>query len=132
MCCAQVRAAVARSRARDRVAIVIADNLRTHTPAGAKLVRQMVTELAGQLSLVYTPAYAPAANRIEWLGRWSRRAVTPNHHRQAWEAFLEDIQHHFQTLLQHAEAVLRQIGSPYADQPRQAPPCRAQAMARAA
>ena len=33
--CAQVRAAVARSCARGRIAIVIVDNLRTHTPAGA-------------------------------------------------------------------------------------------------
>ena len=37
--CAQVRAAVAWSRARGRTAIVIVDNLRTHTPAGSRLVR---------------------------------------------------------------------------------------------
>jgi hypothetical protein len=43
--CAQVRAAVDRSRAQGRQALVLADNLRTHTPAGSKLVRQMLTEL---------------------------------------------------------------------------------------
>jgi hypothetical protein len=36
---AQVRAAVARSTRRRRVAIVIADNLKAHTPAGSLLVR---------------------------------------------------------------------------------------------
>jgi hypothetical protein len=38
---AQVRAAVARSRQRGRVAIVIADNLKTHTAAGSLLVRSL-------------------------------------------------------------------------------------------
>jgi len=37
--CEQVRAAVARSTRRGRVAIVIADNLKAHTPAGSLLVR---------------------------------------------------------------------------------------------
>jgi DDE superfamily endonuclease len=64
--CEQVRAAVARSRARGRVAIIIADNLKTHTAPGSLLVRSMLSELSDQLSLVYTPAYDPDANRIEW------------------------------------------------------------------
>jgi hypothetical protein len=113
--CAQVRAAVARSRARRRLAIVIVDNLRTHTPAGSKLVRQMITELHDHLRLVYTPAYDPDANRIEWLWRWSRREVTHNHQRETFAALVEDIHVHFQTLAQHADLVLRQIGSPFAD-----------------
>src|SRR5256886_12646454 len=64
--CDQVRAAVARSKARGRVAIIIADNLKTHTAQGSLLVRSMLSELSDQLSLVYTPAYDPDANRIEW------------------------------------------------------------------
>ena len=36
--CEQVRAAVVRSTRRRRVAIVIADNLKAHTPAGSLLV----------------------------------------------------------------------------------------------
>jgi hypothetical protein len=64
--CEQVRAAVARSKARGRVAIIIADNLKTHTAQGSLLVRSMLTELSTQLFLVYTPAYDPDANRIEW------------------------------------------------------------------
>jgi hypothetical protein len=42
--CAQVRAAVAHSRVQGHMAIVSVDNLRTHTPAGSKLVRQMLAE----------------------------------------------------------------------------------------
>jgi transposase len=59
----RVRAAVARSKQRGRVAIVIADNLKTHTSAGSLLVRSMLTELREHLRLVYTPAYDPDANR---------------------------------------------------------------------
>jgi hypothetical protein len=77
--CAQVRAAVARSRARGRKAIVMADNLHTHTPTGSNLLRQMVAELPDQLRMIYTPAYDPDANRIEWLWRRSRQDVTHNH-----------------------------------------------------
>jgi hypothetical protein len=114
--CAQVRAAVARSCARERLAMVIVDNLRTHTPAGSKLVRQMVTELHDHLRIMYTPAYDPDANRIEWLWRWSRREVTHNHQRATFAALLDDIHVHFQTLRQHPDLVLRQIGSPFATQ----------------
>jgi transposase len=114
--CAQVRAAVARSRARGRMALVIVDNLRTHTPAGSKLVRQMVAELQDDLRIIYTPTYDPEANRIEWLWRWSRREVTHNHQRPTFAALLEDIQAHFATLRQHPDLVLRQMGSPFAEQ----------------
>jgi hypothetical protein len=64
--CEQIRAAVARSQQRGRVAIVLADNLKTHTPAGSLLVRGLLTEFKEKLYLVYTPAYDPDANRIEW------------------------------------------------------------------
>lgn len=114
--CAQVRAAVARSRARGRMALVIVDNLRTHTSAGSQLVRQMLNELQDDLRIIYTLAYDPDANRIEWLWRWSRREVTHNHQRVTFAALLEDIQVHFQTLMQHPDLVLRQIGSPFAAQ----------------
>jgi transposase len=120
--CAQVRAAVARSRARGRMALVIVDNLRTHTPAGSKLVRQMLAELHDALRIIYTPAYDPDANRIEWLWRWSRREVTHNHQRTAFATLLEDIHEHCKTLRQHPNLVLRQIGSPFANQVSTAQP----------
>ena len=95
---------------------MIADNLRTHTPAGSKLVRQMRAALQDPLRIMYTPAYDPDAKRIEWLWRWARRDVTPNHQRPTLAALLEDMQEHVETLRQHPALVLRQIGSPYADQ----------------
>ena len=49
--CKQVRAAVARSKERGRVAIVITDNLKTHTSAGSLLVRNMLTELQERVSI---------------------------------------------------------------------------------
>jgi DDE superfamily endonuclease len=50
--CEHVRAAVARSKEREHVAIVIADNLKTHTSAGSLLVRNMLAELQEQFYLV--------------------------------------------------------------------------------
>jgi hypothetical protein len=79
-------------------------------------VRQRRAEVHDSLRLISTPAYDPDANRIEWLWRWSRREVTHNHQRTTFAALLEDIQVHFQTLGQHPDLVLRQIGSPFAAQ----------------
>jgi hypothetical protein len=45
--CEQVRAAVTRSKQRGRVAIVIADNLKTHTPAGSLLVCSLRSRIQG-------------------------------------------------------------------------------------
>jgi transposase len=119
--CAQVRAAVARSQARNRIAIVIADNLRTHTVAGSRLVRQMVDELQGHLYLVYTPAYDPDANRIAWLWRISRRAVTHNHRRDTWDELQTDIEQHFRHLAERPNDILRHLGSAYASDETHAP-----------
>jgi transposase len=119
--CAQLRAAWARSRQRGRVAIVIADNLRTHTPRGSLVVRDLLAEAQGQLRLVYTPAYDPDANRIEWLWRPVRHVVTHNHQREDFAVLLTDLQAEFDTLSQNPTAVLTHIGSPFAlaDDPAQ-------------
>ena len=112
--CDQLRAALARSRQRGRVALVIADNLRTHTPRGSLLVRQLLAEAQGQLRLVYTPAYDPEANRLEWLWRVVRPAVTHNHQRQDFAALLADLRTEFDALAHNPKAVLTHIGSPFA------------------
>jgi IstB-like ATP binding protein len=49
---------------------------------GSRLLRALLAELGEQLVLVYTPTYDPNANRIEWLWRALRRAVTHTHQRQ--------------------------------------------------
>jgi DDE superfamily endonuclease len=118
--CAQLRRAVARSAARGRLALVILDNLGIHTPRGSRLLRALLEELGERLVLVYTPPYDPDANRIEWLWRLLRRAVTHAHHRESLDPLLADADA-WARGISPAE-VLRQIGSPLApeDEPAQA------------
>jgi hypothetical protein len=117
--CAQLRRAVARSTGRDRVAIVLLDNLSIHTPRGSKLLRALLTEVGERLVLVYTPRYDPEANRIEWLWRALRRAVTHTHQRVTLDPLLADADAWAATL--PPDDALRQIGSPFASSPPTGP-----------
>ncbi len=112
--CDQLRRAVARSRSRGRIAMVILDNLGIHTPKGSRLLRGLLEELGEQLMLVYTPTYDPDANRIEWLWRALRRAVTHTHQRQVLPDLLADADRWAHTIT--PTQVLSQIGSPFAPQ----------------
>jgi hypothetical protein len=116
--CAQLRRAVARSTARGRLALVIVDNLGIHTPRGSRLLRALLAELGERLILVYTPTYDPDANRIEWLWRLLRRAVTHTHGREALDLLLADAKDWARDL--PPAQVLRQIGSPFAPAPEPA------------
>jgi DDE superfamily endonuclease len=109
---AQLRRAADRSRARGRVAMVILDNLGIHTPKGSRLLRELLAELGAQLVLVYTPTYDPDANRIEWLRRALRRAVTHTHQRTTLAELLADAEQWARTIT--PAEVLSQIGSPFA------------------
>jgi transposase len=109
---AQLRRAVQRSRARGRIAMVILDNLSIHTPKGSRLLRALLAELGEELVLVYTPTYDPDANRIEWLWRALRRAVTHTHQRQTLTELLADADRWAHTIT--PANVLSQIGSPFA------------------
>jgi hypothetical protein len=73
-------------------------------------VRSLLSEFKDQLYLVYSPAYDPDANRIEWL--W--RVVTHNHHRSTFELLLADVEQHFQALVKTPAEVIHHIGSPFA------------------
>jgi hypothetical protein len=110
--CDQLRRAVARSRSRGRIAMVILDNLGIHTPKGSRLLRALLEELGEDLVLVYTPTYDPDANRIEWLWRALRRAVTHTHQRQLLQDLLADADRWAHTIT--PAQVLSQIGSPFA------------------
>jgi hypothetical protein len=109
---AQLRRATARSRSRGRLAMVILDNLGIHTPKGSRLLRALLAELGEDLVLVYTPTYDPDANRIEWLWRALRRAVTHTHQRQTLVELLADADRWAHTIT--PAQVLSQIGSPFA------------------
>lgn len=110
--CAQLRRAIARSAARGRTAIVVLDNLSIHTPRGSRLLRALLAEVGDRVALVYTPAYDPDANRIEWLWRALRRAVTHNHRRERLDALVADADRWARDL--SPAHVLAQIGSPFA------------------
>jgi DDE superfamily endonuclease len=110
--CAQLRRAVARSRRRGRIAMVILDNLGIHTPKGSRLLRGLLAEVGEDLALVYTPTYDPDANRIEWLWRALRRTVTHTHQRQHLEDLVADADRWARTIT--PAQVLSQIGSPFA------------------
>jgi len=100
---------------RGRVAIIIADNLKTHTAQGSLLVRSMLTALSGQLYLVYTPAYDPDANGTLVEVRASHAASSPIIIIAATrESLLADVKTHFETLSQTPDDLLRHIGSPFA------------------
>ena len=115
---AQLRRAVARSRSRGRIAMVVFDNLGIHTPKGSLLLRALLAELGDELVLVDTPTYDPDANRIEWLWRALRRAVTHTHQRETLSELLADAQAWAHTIT--PAQVLSQIGSPFADDHRPA------------
>ncbi len=110
--CDQLRRAVARSRSRGRIAMVIFDNLGIHTPKGSRLLRALLEELGEELVLVYTPTYDPDANRIEWLWRALRRTVTHTHRRQTLADLVADADRWARTIT--PAQVLSQIGSPFA------------------
>src|SRR5919204_1833661 len=112
--CTPLRRAVERSKARGRVAIVLLDNLGIHTPRRSKKLRALLEEYKDDLLLVYTPTYDPEANRIEWLWRALRAAVTHNHQRQTLAELLDDARV-WADALTPAE-VLAHIGSPFADE----------------
>ena len=105
-----------RSQARGRAAIVLADNLRIHTPAGSLVLRAFLAA-HDDVRLVYTPAYDPDANRIEWLWRPTRRAVTHAHQRTTIDELTTDLTDHFAGLAAHPDTVLRHVGSPNAPAP---------------
>ena len=110
---------------------MLLDNLSIHTPRGSRLLRALLHETnadAERLVLVYTPAYDPEANRIEWLWRALRRAVTHCHARQALALLLADADAWATALA--PEAVLSHIGSPCV--PPAPPPARAAPPAPAA
>ncbi|HEU5398955.1 MAG TPA: transposase [Gammaproteobacteria bacterium] len=109
--CLQLDDAVTRSQERGRVAIILCDNAKTHTPKGSKRVRETLARHADALRLVYTPAYDPDSNPIERLWRVWRRDVTHNHHRDDFWDLYADAEAEVERFQADPAAVLRHIGS---------------------
>jgi hypothetical protein len=79
---------------------------------GRRAAPFLLDELGERLVLVYTPTYDPDANRIEWLWRLLRRAVTHAHRREALGPLLDDADAWAREIT--PARVLRQLGSPFA------------------
>ncbi len=105
---------VERSQSRGRVALVLCDNAKIHTPQGAKAVRAALGRHGANLRLVPTPAYDPQANPTERLWPPFRRRVTHNHHRDDVVDLFRDAKRFFADLDAHPDRALRHIGSPFA------------------
>jgi len=76
--CDQLRRAVARSRSRGRIAMVILDNLGIHTPKGSRLLRGLLAELGEDLVLVYTRPTTPTPTASSGCGGpCAARSPTP-------------------------------------------------------
>jgi hypothetical protein len=108
--CLQLDDAVARSKERGRIAIVLSDNAKTHTPKGSKRVREALVRHGDALRLVYTPAYDPDSNPIERLWRVWRRDLTHNHHRDDFWDLYADAEAEVERFQTDPDAVLRHIG----------------------
>ena len=78
--CLQLDDAVARSKERGHIAIVLSDNAKTHTPKGSKRVREALVRHGDALRLVYTPPTTPIATRSNGSGgsggEMSRTTIT--------------------------------------------------------
>ncbi len=122
--CEQLVRAATRSQERGRVAIVLADNARTHTPEGSLRVRQLLADYEGRLQIIYTPRYDPDSQPIEDLWRVSRRIVTHGHQATDLDMLTADAMTHFAWLADHPANVLCHIGSPFADPSQATLPCR--------
>lgn len=115
--CQQLDHLVEHSSSRNRRALVILDNLKIHTEAGSKLLRETLEKHGDKLRLVYTPPYDPEANPTERLWPHFRLAVTHNHHRDTLPELYYDTVAYFEELDTKPDTVLSHIGSPFAAKP---------------
>jgi hypothetical protein len=85
-----LRACAARSTARGRLALVLVDNAQSHRVGKTGIVRRALDALAGQVVLVFLPAYSPDLQPAECVWRQWRPNVTHNHRRATLAALQED------------------------------------------
>jgi transposase len=88
--CATLAAGAARSTARGRLAVFLVDNAQSHRVGKTGIVRRGLDQLAGQVVLVFLPAYSPDLQPAERLWRQWRPHVTHNHTREQMAALQAD------------------------------------------
>jgi hypothetical protein len=103
-----------RSRARGRLAVVLADNAPSHRVGKTGILRRFLDALAGQVGLVFQPQYCPEAQPGERLWRQWRPNVTHNPQRGALEELDADSDRWLGRAAAEPAAVLRMLGLPVA------------------
>jgi transposase len=108
--CATLRACAARSNARGRLAVVLADNAQSHRVGKTGIVRRELDRLAGQVVLVFLPSYSPDLQPAECVWRQWRPNVTHNHQRGTLEALVQDSDGWLERIAAQPAQVLQLLG----------------------
>lgn len=112
--CQLVEQCMARSARRKRRVIMVVDGAKIHTPAGSRLVADLLRKYGRRLHLRYVPGYSPECSPMELLWNDWRDQVTHNHDRSKMCDLESDSDDYFAECDRDPDAVLRRIGSPFA------------------
>jgi transposase len=112
--CRLVEKCVQRSAKRKRRVIIVTDGARIHKPEKSKRVAELLQRHGCRLRLRYIPTYSPECMPMERLWNDWRNKVTHNHDRDTLYQLLADSDRYFQRCKRNPQAVLRTIGSPFA------------------
>jgi transposase len=110
--CATLVAGAKRSRARGRLAVFLVDNAQSHRVGKTGIVRRGLNALAGQVVLVFLPAYSPDLQPAERVWRQWRPNVTHNHQRSDLDELQADSDGWFERMASQPETVRRMLGTP--------------------
>jgi len=110
--CATLLAGAKRSTAHGRLAVFLVDNARSHRVGKTGIVRRGLNALAGQVVLVFQPAYSPDLQPAERVWRQWRPNVTHNHRRGTLDALQQDSDGWFGRMAAKPAAVLRALAAP--------------------
>jgi transposase len=107
---ATLQACARRSTRRGRVAILLVDNAPSHQVGKTGIVRRALDRLAGQVVLVFLPAYSPHLQPAELLWHAWRPNVTHNHTRTLLSDLQADSDAWLTRMARKPQAVLQALG----------------------
>lgn len=113
--CRLVEKCLSRSARRKKRVIMVTDRARIHTPEGSRKVAELVKRYGRRLKLWYLPSYSPECMPIEMLWNDWRDNVTHNHDRLTIAELEKDSDRYFARRARKPKAVLKTIGSPFAN-----------------
>jgi hypothetical protein len=107
--CQTLAAGAARSTARGRLAVFLVDNAKSHRVGQTGIVRRGLDALAGQVVLVFQPAYSPDLQPAERVWRQWRPNVTHNHQRDTLPRLQQDSDAWMSRMAATPQAVLQAL-----------------------